>query len=263
MSPQARNSSTKVLELVDSRAAGSSTTIARLQPPSMAAATSPSDHSDGRERWPEPFTAFQPAQGVQRLPPLIREQNSEIPLVSQGGKGPQNRRRGSYQQLDLNGGHKRRIECIAGVGPLPSNLREGLTTGLQRRLTKPKALQEYLPQLFIAGPHRQHHSPPRATDATGANRLAADQRGCNNIPRQQWPMSPHRLRHGIEGKQPNPRYLGRWVGLVLFCQRGLRPATQLRQPTSQKQASTDANGQSAVFSSSALTPGCCGQESTP
>ena len=104
----------------------------------------------------------------------------------------------------------------------------------------------------------------RATDANGANRLAADQRGFTNAPRLPRSMSPLRLRNGIGGKRPDPRKLGRGFGIVWFCHRGLRPATQLRQPTSQKQASTDADGQSAVFiSSGALPPSCCGQKSTP
>ena len=105
---------------------------------------------------------------------------------------------------------------------------------------------------------------PRATDATGNNRLAADQRGCDNTPRLPMPTSPLRLRHEIGEKQPDPCKLWRGFGIVWFCRRGLRPATQLRQPASQKQASTDTNGQSAVFiSSGALPPSCCRQKSTP
>ena len=177
----------------------------------------------GRNQRPEPFTAFQPAQGVQGVSTLIGEQNGEIPLVSEGGKGPQIRRRGSHQQLELRRGHQLRIGRIAGVGPMPGNLREGLTTGLHRRLAQTKALEEVVPQFSIAVPHRQQHRQPWAADATGHDRLAADERGCNNTPRQPRPTSPLRLRHGIGGKQPDPRKLGRGVGLVRFCHRGFRP----------------------------------------
>ena len=63
----------------------------------------------GRNQRPEPFTAFQPAQGVQRVSTLIGKQKGDFPLVSEGGKGPQIRRRGSHQQLELRRGHQLRI----------------------------------------------------------------------------------------------------------------------------------------------------------
>ena len=150
---------------------------------------------------------------------------------------------------------------------MPRNLREGLFTDLHRNLAQTKALEKVVPQFSIAVPHRQQHRQPWAADATGHDRLAADERGCNNTPRQPRPTSPLRLLHGIGGKQPDPRTLGRGVGLVWFCHRGFRPtlraATQLGQPTRQKQASTDADGQCAVFSCGALPPGRCGQKGPP
>ena len=145
---------------------------------------------------------------------------------------------------------------------MPGHRGERLTTGLHRRLAETKALQEVLPQCSIAMAHRKQHRQTWAIEATGDHGLASDQRRRNNRPRQPRPASPLRLRHGIGGKQPDSRKLGRGIGLVWFCHRGLRPASQLGQPTGQEQANTESDGQGAIFGGGSLTPhGRC-QKST-
>ena len=146
---------------------------------------------------------------------------------------------------------------------MPGNLRERLTTDLHRSLAQTKALEEVVPQFGITVPHRQQHRQPWATDATSNDRLAADQRGCNNKPRQPRPTSPLRLRHEIGGKQPDPRKLGRGVGLVRFCHRGLRAAAQLGQQTRQKQASTDTNGQGAISAAAPCPQAAVARKAAP